>query len=188
MSPGVLPFVMLGIPHPDPLPWYAQAVILSVSTALAIFAIKRAELFRREGERGWTTSVVGYLVVTMTMFLGFPSQPEMGMAVTIIIAFGDGAATLVGMLAQGRRLPWNADKSWAGLGAFLLCSIPPAVLVFWAEARPGMPASLALACVVPAAMASALMESLRISINDNIRVGTTAALLVLLTQRAFAGL
>ena len=188
MSPGLLPFVMLGIPHPDPLTWYAQAVILGVSTGLAIFALKRAELFLREGERGWTTSVVSYLVITMTMFLVFPAQPEMGMAVTIIIAFGDGAATLVGMLAQGRRLPWNSDKSWAGLGAFLLCSIPPAALVYWVEARPEISASVALACVVPAALSAALVESLHIAVNDNIRVGTTAALVILLTQWVFVGL
>lgn len=188
ISPGLLPFVLLGIPHSDPLAWYMLAVILAVSAGLCLFALKREGLFLRPGECGWKTSVVSYLVITMTMFLGFPSQPEMGMAVTVVIAFGDGAATLGGMLSRGRRLPWNNDKSWAGLGAFLVCSIPTAALVYWAEANPAVSLPIALACVVPAATAAALVESLRTQINDNIRVGATASGVILITQWAFVGL
>lgn len=187
MSPGLLPFVLVCVPHPDPLPWYTQAVILAVSLGFAFFALKRAGLFLRQDEHGWTKSVVSYLVITLMMFLGFPAQPEMGMAVTIIIAFGDGAATLAGMLSRGRRLPWNSDKSWVGMGAFIVCSIPPAALVYWAEARPAVSSSVALACVVPAALAAALVESVQTQINDNIRVGATAGLVILMAQQVFVG-
>src|SRR5438445_447469 len=83
-------------------------------------------------------------------------------------------ATLAGMLVRGRKLPWNREKSWAGLAAFLLCAIPLATLVYWAEARPGVALSLACACVAPAVLMAALAESLPVRINDNIRVGVIA--------------
>jgi dolichol kinase len=103
----------------------------------------------------------------------------------MIIAFGDGSATLAGMLLRGRRLPWNRDKSWVGLAAFLLCAVPLATLVYWAEARPGV--ALACACVAPAVLTAALAESLPGRFNDNIRVGVTAGLTLLVTHGTFVG-
>jgi dolichol kinase len=119
------------------------------------------------------------------MFLAFPAQPEMGLVVTVIIAFGDGSATLGGMLVQGPSLPWNNDKSWVGFSAFLLISIPLAAVVYWGEARPGVSLSTALACVAPACLAAGVAESLPMRLNDNIRVGMTASLTIIVTQNAF---
>jgi dolichol kinase len=185
MSPGLLPFFMLAIPHPIPLAWYSKLVIVIAVAGVACFALKREHLFVRANERTWSTSVISYAIVTLVMLLGFPSEPEMGMAVTMIIAFGDGSATLGGKLVHGRSLPWNSDKSWAGLFAFLLCSIPLAAFVYWGEARPQVSPSMALACVAPAALAAAFAESLPMRLNDNIRVGVTAGLMMLLTHKFF---
>ena len=107
--------------------------------------------------------------------------------VTIIIAFGDGSATLAGLLVGGKRLPWNRTKSWVGLTAFVACSIPLAALAYWAEARPAVPLIVALACVVPAALVAALIESIPTDFNDNIRVGVAAALTILATHGMFVG-
>ena len=187
MSPGLLPVLLPLIPHADPLAIYSRIILLAVIGGTSLFALKREALFRRNGERGWFTSVISYGVITLALLLALPAQPEIGMAVTMIIAFGDGSATLAGMLLRGRRLPWNRDKSWVGLAAFLLCAIPLATLVYWAEARPGVALSLACACVAPAVLTAALAESLPMRINDNIRVGVTAGLTILLTHGMFIG-
>jgi dolichol kinase len=109
------------------------------------------------------------------------------MVVTIIIALGDGSATLAGLLLRGRRLPWNQAKSWIGLTAFLVCAGLLGTLAYWREARPGVSLPVALACVMPAVFAAALAESLPVRLNDNIRVGVTGGLAILTTQSAFVG-
>jgi dolichol kinase len=187
MSPGLLPSLFLVIPHNDPLTWYVKGPILLVTLGLAIFSLLKARLFARCGETGWVCSVVSYAIITLTLLMALPSQPELGLVVTIIIAFGDGSATLAGMLARGRKLPWNTAKSWIGMAAFLICSIPLATLVYWGEARPGVSLPVALACVVPAAVAAALAESLPTRLNDNIRVGLAAGLTILTTHGMFVG-
>jgi dolichol kinase len=188
MAPGLLPLILLNIPHLDPLAGLAKFGILASVVGMSVFALKRRSLFERQGETaGWQASVISYAVITLAFFLGLPSQPELGMAVTMIIAFGDGSATLAGLLVRGRKLPWNSAKSWAGFSAFLLCSIPLASLIYWAEARPGIPLSMALACVAPAAVAAAIAESLPTRLNDNVRVGVTAGLTILATHGALVG-
>jgi len=187
MSPGLLVVLLLLIPHADPLGLPARLILPVVIGATSWFALSSEALYRRRGEREWSTSVVSYGVITTSLLLAFPGQPEIGMAVTMIIAFGDGSATLAGLLVRGRRLPWNIAKSWAGSAAFVMCAIPLATLVYWAEARPGVTLALASACVAPAALAAALVESLPIRVNDNICVGVVAGLTMLLTQALFVG-
>jgi dolichol kinase len=189
MSPGLLPVLLPLIPHPDPLAIYSRIILLTIIGGMSLFALKREALFRRtgDGDRGWATSVISYGAITLALLLALPAQPEIGMAVTMIIAFGDGSATLAGMLLRGQRLPWNREKSWVGLAAFLLCAVPLATLVYWAEARPGVALSLAATCVAPAVLMAALAESLPLKINDNIRVGVTAALTILVTHGMFVG-
>lgn len=189
MLPGVLAALLPLIPHTDPMGWYSIAILLVAIGGTSLYALKREALFRRRGDgvSGWSMSVISYGVITLALVLALPAQPEIAMAVTMIIAFGDGSATLAGMLVRGRRLPWNRDKSWAGLAAFMLCSIPLATLAYWAEARPGVALPLACACVAPAVLVAALAESLPVRVNDNIRVGVSAGLTIVTTHAMFVG-
>jgi phytol kinase len=189
MAPGLLPLILVNIPHLDPLQWPAKSAIAAVVIAMSIFALRRHTLFARrdELETGWISSVVSYAGIALGFYLGLPSQPELGMAVTMIIAFGDGSATLMGLMAPSQPLPWNHKKSWAGFAAFMLCSIPLATLIYWAESRPGVSFPVALACVAPAAALAALAESLPMRLNDNLRVGVTAGLTILATHGMFVG-
>jgi len=189
MAPGLLPLILVNIPHLDPLRWPAKSAITAVVLVMSLFALRRHTLFARQGEleTGWLSSVISYAAITLGFYLGLPSQPELGMAVTMIIAFGDGSATLMGLLARSRPLPWNEKKSWAGFVAFSLCSVPLATLIYWAESRPAVSFPLALACVAPAAAVAALAESLPMRLNDNLRVGVTAGLTILATHGMFVG-
>jgi dolichol kinase len=187
ISPGLLVVGLLLIPHADPLGLPARLILPAVIGATCWFALRSEAMYRRCGEREWSISVISYGVITASLLAAVPGQPEIGMAVTMIIAFGDGSATLAGLLVRGRRLPWNSEKSWAGTAAFVICATPLATLVYWAEARPGVTLPLACACVAPAAAVAALVESLPIRVNDNIRVGVAAGLILLLTQALFVG-
>jgi dolichol kinase len=187
MSPGLLPSLFLMIPHAHPLAWFIRVPILLVVAGLTVFSLLKARLFARCGETGWVCSVVSYAIITLSLLMALPSQPELGLVVTIIIAFGDGSATLAGMLARGRKLPWNEAKSWVGMAAFLLCSIPLGTIVYWGESHAGVSLPVSLACVMPAAVAAALAESLPVQMNDNIRVGVTAGLTILVTHGTFVG-
>ncbi len=177
----------MSIPHADPLPYQAMFPVVAVTLLFTLIALLKTALFVRRGERGWATSVISYAVIITAMLVAFPAYPELGMTVTIIIAFGDGSATLAGKLMGGKRLPWNRRKSWVGFSAFLLCSAPLATLAFWGEARPGLSLPVALACVVPTVLAAALAESLPTRINDNIRVGVAAGLTISITHAMFVG-
>ncbi|MBS0261582.1 MAG: hypothetical protein JSS02_06450 [Planctomycetes bacterium] len=188
MTPGVMAAALPILPHTDPLGWYSQAFLVVVIAAAAAYAITRAKLFERRGQSaGWPISVISYAVITLGLILALPSQPEIGIAVTAIIAFGDGSATLAGKLFRGPKLPWNRHKSWSGLAGFCLCSIPLAALMYWAESQPGVSLGIACACIAPAAIVAAIVESLPVRLNDNIRVGASSGLTILLTHAMFVG-
>jgi dolichol kinase len=175
------------LPHSDPLGWYSQAFLVVVVCATALISMNRAKLFERRGQRGWSVSVISYAMIALGLLLAFPSQPEIGMAVTMIIAFGDGSATMAGKILRGPKLPWNRHKSWSGLAAFMVCSVPLASFIYWAEARPGVSFPIALCCVAPAVAVAAAAESLPLRLNDNIRVGASSGLTILLTHGMFVG-
>jgi dolichol kinase len=187
MSPGLLAASLRLVPHSDPLGWFSQVFLVVVIGAAAWFSMSRAKQCERSGQRGWSVSVLSYAAITLGLLLAFPGQPEIGMAVTMIIAFGDGSATMAGLIFGGPKLPWNHHKSWTGLAAFMLCSIPLASLIYWSEAHPGVSFALALGCVAPAVVVAAVAESLPVRLNDNIRVGATSGLTILLTNAMFVG-
>ena len=187
MAPGFLPLFVVPVPHQDPLSWYSRGAILAATLAITSFALWKGCWFKRHEECGWLTSVLSYAATTLVMLLGFPAQPELGLIVTTIIAFGDGSATLIGLLARGPKLPWNVCKSWAGFTSFIVCSVPIGVAVYLGEARPNVTIFQALACVTPAVVAAAFAESLPMRLNDNVRVGTTAAVTIVLTHAIFVG-
>jgi dolichol kinase len=187
IAPGFLPFLLWPIPHEDPLSDTLRNIMIAIAVCVSGWAWWKRSSYVRRGEQTLTSSVFGYAAVVLGMLILIPSAPELGLAVMGIIAFGDGSATLAGLVIGGRRLPWNRAKSWAGLVAFLAVSIPMATLIYAGEAQPGVSGPVALACVAPAAFIAALAESLPSRINDNIRVGVAAAMTILPLHGMFCG-
>ena len=152
--------------------------------AIVLIATKIHSQFNRigrHGEHDFRAAVLGYSISVLGMLLLFPYQAELGLALLAILAFGDGLATLGGLLLRGPRLPWNPAKSWAGTACFVLVGLPMTAVVYWGETHnaqalePGVSAATALVFVTPAVLASALAESVRSKLNDNLRIGITAA-------------
>lgn len=185
ITPGLLPFVLWI--HSRPLPFYTRACILIYAIGLPLLAFIRHRGFMREAEKSIVPSIVGYSVPVAALLVFFPSQLELGLSVLEILAFGDGIATLVGLLSRGAPLPWNPQKTWAGFLAFLVCATPMASLIYWSEAIPRVPFAIAVYCIAPAVILSAVAESLRSRINDNVRVGIVAMVSLLVTKTMFVG-
>ena len=187
MSPGVLAAVLLLLPHTDPLAWYSQVILVIVVLSVTLYSVTHAKLFERTGNSGWSVSVLSYAAISMGLMLAFPGQLEIGMAVTMIIAFGDGCATLAGQIFRGPKLPWNREKSWSGFAAFFLCAAPWATMIYWVESTPAVSFGIALKCVLPGVAIAGLVESLPMRLNDNIRVGMAAGLTILITHGILIG-
>ncbi len=162
-------------------------MVTALCAAGAVGALIFARSFRRRGERGWAISVLSYLSIAPSLLWLFPDRSEIASGVVCIIAYGDGPATLVGMLVGGPRLPWNAAKTWAGSTAFVAGSLPFAVFAFWLQSRPAIPLAASFICVAPAVLLGAIAESLPMRINDNIRVSLVASAALIVMQALVVG-
>lgn len=182
MSPGLLPFLLWPIPHADPISPTLRGILVTIILGLGVAIFLRFRRIARKGECGDRLgAVAGYAGSVLLMLLLFPGQAELGLTVLAVLAFGDGSATLGGKLLGGPRVPWNHDKTISGLACFVLVGVPMASIIYWGETHnleargPAAGWSTALVCGGAATVAAAIVESLPSSINDNIRVGVTAA-------------
>ena len=185
--PGLLALCGAAIPHPEPV-----APILLVLTAVFCLAMvwtatRYQQTIRRPGEPNCLAAILGYAAAIVPLFILFPSQPELALAVTGIVAFGDGTATFVGMLAGGAKLPWNRKKSWAGTAAFVLSALPLATFIYWAGSVPHIRFEAAIICVGTAVIVAALAESLPLPYNDNLLVGAAGAATLILMHGVIVG-
>lgn len=177
-------------------PW--QAMLCAMAALLfnlfVLHRLTRRSLLREgERDRGFSPGIALYPAAVLVSILVFRNRLELAAGTWALLAFGDGMATVAGVLLRGPRLPWNPQKSWAGLLAFVLYGGAGAALVvpwvqravldggdsvtwigrsFLAAGRDGYAtdAALLLAGCFAAAVAAALAESLDTGIDDNILV------------------
>ena len=128
------------------------------------------ELFVRRFERtnvpfpGWGSACYATGVLLVASFL---TDPNVIAASIIILAIGDGIATLAGK--AGRiRLPYNRKKTLEGTVAFFIASLPGYFFVG--------------DIIIPIALIAAVVESLDLPLDDNVTipVAITAVFLVIL--------
>lgn len=176
------------MPHRVPLSPTLRGILLAAVAVLAGLVWREWRTIRRADDRDMTArfpAVFGYAGGVLLTLLLFPDRPECGFAVLAVLAFGDGAATLCGKLAAGTPwhapLPWNRDKSWAGLLAFWLVGLPAAAAYYRGETlnpealRDPAAWPTAFAVAAPAVLVAGLWESARSRLNDNVRVALAAA-------------
>jgi len=125
-------------------------------------------------ERGYDAGIVLYPMMVLLITLLFREQRVVIGVAWVILAFGDGFATLIGKAVRGPKLPWNGDKSWSGFGGFIAFGFVAAMFIFdWLQFEPAMLPPVAI--VGTAVIVSAIVESLSTNIDDNITVTLTAA-------------
>lgn len=185
MLPGCLAFVLHFVSHADPISVTMRWILVGCCAAIGLWILTSFRSIQRRGEGTGVAPVAGYSLSVLLTALLFPGHLEIALGVLAILAFGDGSATLFGLLFRGPRLPWNRAKSWSGLAAFLICGTLMAAWVYCGETHNpealNAPVSFPLAVLIvfPAVAVSSLAESVRSPINDNIRVGITASLVLL---------
>ena len=153
---------------------FALAALLFNAFALASVApsiIRKTEgRARRAGELYYPLSVLALILV-------FRERLDIVAAAWGVMAFGDGFATLVGSQSTGPRLPWNPQKSWYGLFAFIAAgSLGSVSLCLWSVQdwvdRPE--AEYLLSAPVIATLVAAFVETLPSNVDDNLSVPATA--------------
>ena len=186
MAPGLLAFVRHVVPHADPISLTMKIILVSLVAIIGLRVLLGFQAIQRKGEGAGVSAVGGYAISVLSTALLFPKDLELGLAVLSILAFGDGSATLFGLLLRGPRLPWNNAKSWTGFLAFIAIGSLMTAWIYWGETHnpeavePSVTFGIALALTMPAVIAAAIAESVKSRINDNVRVGVTAAVVVVL--------
>ena len=178
-------------------PWQASllAVVALVHNLFLLPLYGGRKLFRgAAARRGMDLGIVLYPASILVLTLIFPRHLEIVAAAWGYLAFGDGFATVAGKLAgrRGGPLPWNRDKSWAGLLAFAAAGAPGAALLYgWTAGIPASPRWVVP--VIAVGVLLALVESLPLGLDDNLVIAVGggallyAALLIepaILAQRA----
>lgn len=181
-------------------PWQAALCALAalLFNVLLLHRLTRRTLLRdAERARGFSWGIALYPAAVLALILVFRHRLELAAGVWGLLAFGDGMATVCGLLVGGPKLPWNRQKSWSGLAGFILWGTAASVfLIRWTQqavpdavARgseiptwvgdsflvgrgflsPSLDLCLVLGCLA-AATAAAFAESLDSGIDDNILV------------------
>lgn len=120
-------------------------------------------------ERGYDAGIVLYPVAVLLLILTFRHQLHFAAIGWTLLAFGDGFATLAGKFVPTGKLPWNPDKSWAGLIAFFIAgSVMSIAVAYWLDYRQPI-------VILIAALAAAITESLPLRIDDNLTVPFAAS-------------
>ena len=186
----------------------ALAFAALVFNALLLPRIGGKRLYRpADHDRGFPLGILLYPLSVWMLTLAFPSRLDIAAAAWGILAFGDGAATLVGRRSRSEetaetaeqesgsknsavsavsavpsnRLPWNPDKSWAGTIAFVVCGGAAAVaLAAWVRPAitPLPPSAFTIAAPLAAAVIAALVETIPIRLDDNVSVPLAAAIVL----------
>lgn len=184
MAPVAFAFLLRWLP-----PWGAIALGVGGMAYAFLGSRRLAPSAFREAEKrsGYAAGKVFYAASVLALIALFPADLHVAAAAWGMLAIGDGCACLAGRRWGRRRLPWNPDKSWIGLGAFVAGGWLAALfLLAWVGGRyPDRSLSLvhALLPALWAALASAVVESLPTGrwVNDNLTVpATTAAVLGLM--------
>jgi uncharacterized protein (TIGR00297 family) len=148
------------------------------------------ELWRPgDRDRGYPLGILLYPLAVLGLILFFWTTPWMAAGMWAILAFGDGAASLVGSTLGGPRLPWNPRKGVIGSLAFVVFGgLGAAVLIAWTSRLPldlhawHAPRTLGVAFAL--AVVTAAVESLPTTLDDNLTVPLVGALTLPLLAQA----
>jgi uncharacterized protein (TIGR00297 family) len=170
------------------LDWKAAAMVALAALLFNLFVMPRiGRGIYRDPSRTRDTGIVAYAAMVLVLILLFRDRYlPIAAAVWAMMAFGDPAATIVGRLFQGPLLPWNPEKTWAGLLGNWALGGAGAVLVFrFVAARRLEP--VAVAILVCGAALYAFLESVRSGLDDNLVAALPTALAVFQLGHLAAG-
>jgi uncharacterized protein (TIGR00297 family) len=174
------------------IPWWAAAGVAAcavIGNWLLLHRIVGKHIAR--DERGFDAGIILYPFAVMLLIIVFRDRLHIAAIAWALLAFGDGVATLAGKYLGNSgtsvpredgdmprhrgtevpryRLPWNPDKSWSGLIAFILAGGLAGIGAgFWMGYRD-------VGAILIATLAAAITESLALRVDDNVTVPFAAA-------------
>ena len=164
------------------LNWYQAVILAAAAVVVNIRLLKRiagGRLHRpAELEQRFPAGLVLYPTSVLVLLLMLPMRPDIVAASWGILAFGDGAATLVGSRYGRKKWPWNRHKSVAGTVAlFLAGGSAGSFLAWWCREPLIPPPYLWFSLIAPfaAAAVAAAIETVPIRLDDNVSVPLSAA-------------
>jgi uncharacterized protein (TIGR00297 family) len=162
------------------LPWWGAAAACLGGFLFNFYVLPRltARRLERPEEHGLPVGIYAYPLTLGLLCLLFPNRLEVVAVAWGMMAFGDGAATLAGLLAGGPAVPWNPEKRWSGLAAFwLFGTLASGVLyAYVAEGRWTPWSGVTWLFVAATAAVAAFVESCPSGLDDNIAAPIAAAL------------
>jgi uncharacterized protein (TIGR00297 family) len=153
------------------LPWRIAAAIAVIAVAGNWLILHRVFGTRvARNARGWDEGIVLYPAAVALLIVIFNWHLEIAAVAWMLLAFGDGFATLVGRAMPIGRVPWNREgASWGGMAAFIVAGGLAATMIARLFGGPS------IAAVLTATIIAAIVETLPLGINDNITVPAVAA-------------
>ena len=152
------------------LDWYVAAAVCVVAILgnwLVLHRVVGRGVARHA--RGFDAGIMLYPAMVLLLVVVFRDRLHYAAIGWAMLAFGDGIATLAGKWMRIAPLPWNRNKSWGGLLAFLVAgSVSGIAVAYWMEFREPV-------VVLLAALAAAIVESLDLGVDDNVTVPVAAA-------------
>ena len=159
------------------LDWRGAGLLAGAALLFNLFAMPRiGRGIYRDPAAARDAGIVSYAAAVLALVLLYRHRLEIAAAVWGMLAFGDPAAAIAGGAFPGNGLPWNREKSWAGLLANLGASAVAGLLLFRFVAHAPVPG--ALSAVLAGAAAFAFLESLSTGIEDNLVAPLPASLVV----------
>lgn len=171
---GLLAFI---VPYISLLQFRLGLSILVLFVVIVGFLVPVKQKLFRKNERFFSVGAVSYFGILL--LLSLVVEPWLVAASWVVLAFGDGSATLVGVAMNSTALPWNHNKSWVGLVSFMVVSMLALCILAFQFTLPVVEIWPMLAIV---SFVAAGIESLPLSIDDNISIPVvvTALLFILL--------
>jgi uncharacterized protein (TIGR00297 family) len=164
------------------IPWWQATLLAAIAVVFNLFALQRVlgrRLFRPGERMGRLTSgIVLYPLAVLLLLFIFSGRLDIVAASWGILAAGDGMATLVGRRLPLMPLPWNPQKSLGGTLAFVICGAAAGIaLAWWCREAVVPPAYTWFYVVAPmlGAIAAAAVETIPISLDDNVSVAAAAS-------------
>jgi uncharacterized protein (TIGR00297 family) len=175
VASGAFAFLLRG------LTWWQGAALAAFALMFNLLVLPRIggrRLYRPvDAARGFPLGILLYPLAVLLLILVFSSRLDIAAIAWAILAFGDGAATLVGRRTGGRRWSWNSDKTIAGtIGFVVFASLGGVVLAWWTRPNVDPLPSLwfVVAAPIAAAILAAAVETIPARLDDNISVPATA--------------
>lgn len=157
--------------------WQAMVLVLFL-LIISLFFLPKTKFrhhFYRSNENKYSKGAVLYFFVLLVILAIFP-LPIAG-AAWVILALGDGLATLIGKNFKCRELPWNSHKTYIGSASFLVFGgFGAFVILKWL--LPELSFEQAAWAGFRATLAAAFVESLPLKLNDNVSVPIVSALVL----------